>query len=233
MRVLSGAVIAFHHAWCLWLIPASVAPSLAAAACATANPAADFAGEAKFGSDQEIQASYTAARAAEGCNTPLVLPAGFDAMTPQQQNLWLFNSEREVRGIAPLKFDGTLMSQIALNHSLEMAKYGYFNHPSPINQVGVGEPGVNLPPRCGQSGVREGILRRGHSGRFQHRGRGCVRLHVPGRRPGVGPPRGDPPGGLHLAGRRHHPERARQQVWELLRGRLRSPARDLHSASDR
>ena len=65
---------------------------------------------------------------------PMVLPANFDSMSGQQQMLWLFNSEREARGLADLQLDPTLMSQIALNHDQEMAQYGYFEHPSPINQ---------------------------------------------------------------------------------------------------
>ncbi len=119
--------------------------SLAQAACTTAHPAADIEGFTEplvfqpggplpeF-SDKQIEANFTKARAAEGCNVPLVLPAGYDGMTPQQQMLWLFNNEREVRGLAPFKLDTTLMSQIALNHSKEMATYGYTNHPSPVNQ---------------------------------------------------------------------------------------------------
>jgi hypothetical protein len=46
----------------------------------------------------------------------MVLPAGYDTMTPQQHMLWLLNSEREARGIPDLQLDPTLMSQIALNH---------------------------------------------------------------------------------------------------------------------
>jgi len=141
MRVIRRAVIAVLAASGLSLSLAS----LAQAACPTANPAANIPGfmegitfkpgeEPAEYSDQSIEANFTKARAAEGCNVPLVLPAGFDGMTAQQQMLWLFNNEREVRGLAPFKLDGTLMSQIALNHSREMATYGYTNHPSPINQ---------------------------------------------------------------------------------------------------
>jgi uncharacterized protein YkwD len=131
MTKLRHLTIAAAAALCLSLVSAS----LAQAACPTTNPAADF-GQANFGSDAEIQTSFTSARAAEGCNTPLVLPAGYDAMTPQQQNLWLFNNEREVRGETALKLDPTVMSQIALTHSQEEAQYSYFSHASPINQKG-------------------------------------------------------------------------------------------------
>jgi uncharacterized protein YkwD len=122
-------------------VPAILASSVADAACTTANPPSNYAaGEGiQYGglnTDQEIQTNFTGARAAEGCNVPLALPAGYDAMTPQQQMLWVFNNEREVRGVPPLQLDSTLMSQIALNHSMEMTRYGYFNHPSPINQLG-------------------------------------------------------------------------------------------------
>jgi uncharacterized protein YkwD len=128
------------------LLVGALAPALAdAQACSTANPASDFSGQTDFSSDTGIQNAFTAARAAEGCNVALVLPAGYDAMTPAQQTLWLFNNEREVRGVTDLAYDGTLMSQIALNHSQEMVQYGYFAHISPINQLGVGTPFVNLP----------------------------------------------------------------------------------------
>ncbi len=135
MRVLRRAVVALVAVSGLSL---SIV-SLAQAACPTANPAANIEGftEARatlIASDKEVEANFTKARAAEGCAAPLVLPAGYDGMTAQQQMLWLFNNEREVRGLAPFKLDGTLMSQIALNHSKEMATYGYTNHPSPINQ---------------------------------------------------------------------------------------------------
>jgi uncharacterized protein YkwD len=120
-------------------------PALALAQCSTNDPANDATLTANLNADQDIQAAFTAARAAEGCATPLVLPAGYDSMSPQQQMLWLFNNEREVRGLGDLTLDPTLMSQIALNHSLEMNQYGYFDHPSPINQAQVPNTGVNVP----------------------------------------------------------------------------------------
>ena len=85
-------------------------------------------------SDKAIEANFTAVRMAEGCNVPLVLPAGYDGMTPPQQLLWLINAEREVRGLAAIKQDSTLLGEIAENHAQEMATYGYFNHPSPVNE---------------------------------------------------------------------------------------------------
>ncbi|HXW57841.1 MAG TPA: CAP domain-containing protein [Solirubrobacteraceae bacterium] len=118
------------------LIPL-VSASLAQAACSTTNPMMNFAGETKFASDAEIQSTFTASRAAEGCATPLVLPAGYDSMTPQQQMLTLFNLEREARGETALKLDPTIMSQVAQSHSQEMATYNYFSHASPINQKGL------------------------------------------------------------------------------------------------
>lgn len=135
MRVLRRAVVVLVAVSGLSLSMVS----LAQAACPTTNPAANIEGFTEgratlIASDKELETNFTKARAAEGCATPLVLPAGYDAMTAQQQMLWLFNNEREVRGLAPFKLDSTLMSQIALNHSHEMATYGYTNHPSPINQ---------------------------------------------------------------------------------------------------
>jgi hypothetical protein len=118
-----------------------------AAACdPTINPAADYSWTGlTWDTDQAIAANFTAARAAEGCPTPMVLPAGFDSMTPQAQMLWLFNNEREARGETDLTLDSTLMSQVALNHSKEMATYGYFEHTSPINALGLGQVGVDVP----------------------------------------------------------------------------------------
>jgi uncharacterized protein YkwD len=117
-------------------MPAAMVPLAQAAGCSAVDPAGDFPGfaQTQWNTDQDIQNNFTAARAAEGCNTALVLPAGYDTMTAQQQMLWLFNNEREVRGENDLNLDSTLMSQIALNHSQEMAQYGFTDHPSPINQ---------------------------------------------------------------------------------------------------
>lgn len=143
-RVASVAISALCLSFSVAAVSASHA--LATGCDPTVNPASDYPwASLQFATDQQIAANFTAARAAEGCQTPMVLPAGYDSMTPQQQMLWLFNSEREARGEPDLQLDSTLMSQVALNHSREMATYGYFDHPSPINQVGVGDPGVNLP----------------------------------------------------------------------------------------
>src|SRR5262249_50670522 len=94
---------------------------------------------------QSIQKNFTDARAAEGCATPMVLPDGYDSLSPERQMLEVFNSERSARSEPPLLFDSTLISQVALNHSREMVGYSYFDHPSPINQVGVGDPGIDVP----------------------------------------------------------------------------------------
>ncbi len=107
----------------------------AAAACSpTTTPTADDTPPADFSSDANIIGNFTAARQAEGCATTFTLPAGFDGLSPQQQMLALFNTERADRGLGALQLDGTLLSQISLNHSREMAQYAYFDHPSPINQ---------------------------------------------------------------------------------------------------
>lgn len=81
----------------------------------------------------------------ENCGVPLTLPVNYLSMSVPQQMQTLFNQERIDRGIAPagcatlpatgcLQLDTTLMGQISAAHSYEMAKYGYFDHPSPINQ---------------------------------------------------------------------------------------------------
>jgi hypothetical protein len=54
--------------------------SLAQAACPTSNPAANIEGFTEgratlVASDKELETNFTKARAAEGCTTPLVLPA--------------------------------------------------------------------------------------------------------------------------------------------------------------
>jgi uncharacterized protein YkwD len=132
LTALAAAASACAATAALAPLPAS------AAACSTADPAANFAGSTltfeKANPDKVVEENFDKARAAEGCTTPLVLPAGFDALSPQQQALVLLNAERAARGLGPLSLDPTLMSQVTLNHSQEMAKYGYFAHPSPINQ---------------------------------------------------------------------------------------------------
>lgn len=93
-----------------------------------------------FGTLGDIEKSFTAARAAEGCTTPLDLTANqgiseatWNGYSPQQQMFVLYNAERQDRGLATLTLDSTLMSQIDFNHSHEMNQYSYFAHPSPIN----------------------------------------------------------------------------------------------------
>ena len=110
-------------------------PHAYAAACsATTTPTANDTPPADFSSDANIIGNFTAARQAEGCTTAFTLPAGFDGLSPQQQMLALFNTERADRGLGALQLDSTLLSHISLNHSRELAQYGYFDHPSPINQ---------------------------------------------------------------------------------------------------
>jgi uncharacterized protein YkwD len=114
--------------------------SSAAAACSTANPPAGVPASEPVGftpgvysepPDKTIEAIFNTARATQGCPA-LVLPATYDGLSYQEKVLWLVNSEREIRAMRPLKLDSTLLSQIALNHSREMASYGYENHNSPI-----------------------------------------------------------------------------------------------------
>ena len=107
----------------------------AATACdPTITPAANDTPAADFSSDANIVSNFSAARQAEGCATPFSLPGNFDSLSPQQQMLALFNTERTDRGLGLLQLDSTLLSRISLNHSREFAQYGYFDHPSPINQ---------------------------------------------------------------------------------------------------
>ena len=136
MRIVRGTVAGLLIASGLWVAGASSAE----AACLTANPPAGVLVTEAIGftpgvyselPDKTIEAIFTKARATQGCPA-LVLPAGYDALSYQEKVLWLVNSEREIRAMPPLKLDGALLSQIALNHSREMASYGYENHNSPI-----------------------------------------------------------------------------------------------------
>ncbi len=93
-----------------------------------------------LGTFGDIEKSFTAARAAEGCSTPLnltanqgITEAAWSGYSPQQQMFVLYNAERQDRGVSLLTLDTTLMSQIDVNHSHEMNQYSYFAHPSPIN----------------------------------------------------------------------------------------------------
>ena len=132
---LRSSIIALTVFLCLCLLPGIVAPSVASAACSTADPAKDFPGEVSGAStDKQVEEKFTEARKAEGCEMPLVLPGGWDQMSPQRQYQWLLNAEREVRGVPKLELDTTLIGQIAQNHTREMAQYEYDEHSSPINQ---------------------------------------------------------------------------------------------------
>lgn len=136
MRIVRGTVAGLVVAAGLCLAGVSSAE----AACSTANPSPGISAGEGIGftpgiysevPDKTIEEIFTKARATQGCPA-LVLPAGYDALSYQEKVLWLVNSEREIRAMTPLKLDGSLMSQIALNHSREMATYGYENHNSPI-----------------------------------------------------------------------------------------------------
>jgi uncharacterized protein YkwD len=84
-----------------------------------------------------VIATFNNARQQEGCTVSLSIdPTAYDAATPQMQALMVVNAERQDRGLPVLQLDTTLMSQIDLNHSGEMAQYNYQAHPSPINQPG-------------------------------------------------------------------------------------------------
>jgi uncharacterized protein YkwD len=133
--------------WGVGLAIAFGAPAAAQAQCATGDPTGNSADPSTldWSSDQAIQTNFDNARANEGCATQMVLPASYDTMTQQQQELWLLNNEREARGEPDLQLDPSIMSQVALNHGLEIAQYGYFDHASPINVPSWGSPYVNLP----------------------------------------------------------------------------------------
>ena len=123
------------------------APAAAQAACATTDPAGNAPSPftLDWSTDAAIQTNFNTARANEGCTTPLVLPANYDALTPAQQEVAVLNLEREARGEGDLQLDSTIASQVALNHGLEVAQYGYFDHASPINVPSWGSPYVGLP----------------------------------------------------------------------------------------
>jgi uncharacterized protein YkwD len=92
---------------------------------------------AAFDSGANVIANFNFARQQEGCTVSLNIdPTAYDAATPQMQMLLLFNAERQDRGLPALQLDSTVLSQIDLNHSKEMAQYNYQDHPSPINQPG-------------------------------------------------------------------------------------------------
>ena len=129
-------MIALGAVSCFCLAPA-VAPSIAQATpCTTANPASNYSGNYPSQGETVAQTDekFDEMRKAEGCNEPMVLPENYLSMTEQEQFFTLYNLEREARGLAPLKLDRTLLSQISFNHSKEIATYEYFTHESPINR---------------------------------------------------------------------------------------------------
>lgn len=122
----------------IWAGKAAAPQIVQAAGCApVASPSANIAPSAGFSTPAAVVASFDHARQAEGCTVALSInQSTFGGLSPQQQMLALFNAERSDRGLGTLQFDPSLLSQIDVNHSREMAQYGYFNHPSPINQPG-------------------------------------------------------------------------------------------------
>src|SRR5271156_2741230 len=76
---------------------ASLAAGAAQPGCVTIAPATELSQPAHEETDQWVEEAFTKARAAEGCNVPLKLPAGYDQMTPAQKIFWLINNEREIR----------------------------------------------------------------------------------------------------------------------------------------
>ena len=110
----------------------------AAATCTPqATLPADIPPNGPLDTGANVIATFNNARQQEGCNVSLSIdPAAYDAATPQMQQLLLVNAERQDRGLGVLQLDTTLLSQIDLNHSSEMAQYNYQAHSSPINQPG-------------------------------------------------------------------------------------------------
>ncbi len=95
--------------------------------------------QGSFNTGADVITVFNNARQQEGCSVPLSIdPGAYDAATSQQQVLMVFNAERQDRGLPAVNLDQTLLSQIALNHSKELAQYNYENnaHQSPINQPG-------------------------------------------------------------------------------------------------
>jgi uncharacterized protein YkwD len=164
MSVFRLRRLAFALAFvCTAAWPAGVLPlpgAHAASPCdAVATPTADDTPSAAFGTDANAVSNFTAARQAEGCATPFTLPGNYDSLSPQEQMLALFNTERTDRGLGKLKLDSTLLSRIALNHSREFTQYGYFDHPSPINQPSAPADRWTVNPAIAQAtfGVGEDI----------------------------------------------------------------------------
>ena len=143
----------------------------------------------------------------------MALPADYDSMSPSQQMLWLFNSEREVRGLSDLQLDSTLMSQIALNHSQEMAQYGYFEHSSPINQ------GQNIGEReCVNPALAVALTNCGWeniAARYRNSAEAVFGYMYDDSSSGYGQPP-EHPRGAQLGGDRDRAKRARQPVGKLL-----------------
>jgi hypothetical protein len=127
---------------CMCALGANLAQGAVSPTCNKEKPPKDFPNgqeeDQLLAADtaQSIEELFDKGREFDGCTTPMHLPEHFLELSPQEQLLWLLNSEREVRGREALKLDATLMSQISLTHSEEMSIYEYFDHPSPINRPG-------------------------------------------------------------------------------------------------
>jgi len=111
----------------------------------------DLTPSAGFGTFTNMERSFTDARSAEGCSTPLDLTthqgiseSAWNSYSPQKQMFVLYNAERQDRGIRLLNLDSTLMSPIAFNHSRENYQYNYFGHNSPVNN-GLGDRLIENP----------------------------------------------------------------------------------------
>jgi virginiamycin B lyase len=116
------------------VVPESVYPQ-AAVCTPKPNLVADVPRQRRFDTLDNVIASFNYARQQESCNVPLRIDQNtYNAAPLQQKMLLLINAELQDRGLAALKLDATLLSQIALNHAREMSQYNYFQHPSPINQ---------------------------------------------------------------------------------------------------
>ena len=138
MSVFRLRRVAFALAFvCTVALPAGTVPWSTAHAASTCDPTitptANDTPSAGFDTDANIISNFTAARQTEGCATSFTLAGNYDNLSPQQQMRALFNTERTDRGLGLLQLDSTLLSRIALNHSHEFTQYGYFDHPSPIN----------------------------------------------------------------------------------------------------
>jgi len=106
--------------------------------------------------DKTIEEIFTKARATQGCPA-LVLPAGYvtpSATRKSCSRLVLNSGSVKSAAMTPLKLDGSLMSQIALNHSaIRLADHARRTHNSPIFPR---SPSVRPPtPPCRPAGFAD------------------------------------------------------------------------------